>query len=74
MCGTGTEDYSAAKELFSYGTKTVIATLGSRGALIATKDSVEIIGGYKVKTVDTVVAGDSFNGCDCGCIDGRKDV
>lgn len=59
---TDEEVIAAAKELLSYGTKTIIATLGSRGALIATKDNVEIVSGYKVKAVDTVAAGDSFNG------------
>jgi ribokinase len=52
----------ASKKLLSYGVKTVIATLGERGALIATEGSVEFIKGYKVKAVDTVAAGDSFNG------------
>lgn len=60
--GTDEEVIAAAKELLSYGTKTVVATIGSRGALIATKDSVEIVGGYKVQAIDTVAAGDSFNG------------
>ena len=59
---TDEEVIAAAKELLSYGTKTVVATIGSRGALIATKDSVQIVKGYKVKAVDTVAAGDSFNG------------
>ena len=59
---TDEEVLVAAKKLLSYGTKTVIATLGNRGALIATKDSVEIVEGYTVKAVDTVAAGDSFNG------------
>lgn len=59
---TDQEVIAAAKELISYGTKTVVATLGSRGALMATKDGVEIVSGYKVKAVDTVAAGDSFNG------------
>ena len=59
---TDEEVIAAAKELLSCGTKTIIATLGSRGALIATKDSIEIVSGYKVKAVDTVAAGDSFNG------------
>ena len=53
---------AAAKELLSYGTKTVVATIGSRGALIATKERVEIVSGYKVQAIDTVAAGDSFNG------------
>ena len=59
---TDEEVIAAAQELISYGTKTVVATLGNRGALIATKDGAEIISGYKVKAVDTVAAGDSFNG------------
>ncbi len=59
---TDEEVIVAAKELLSFGTKTIIATLGSRGALIATKENIEIVSGYKVKAVDTVAAGDSFNG------------
>ncbi|MGN1053196.1 MAG: PfkB family carbohydrate kinase, partial [Candidatus Scatosoma sp.] len=59
---TEEEVIAAAKVLLSYGTKTIIATLGSRGALIATKEGAEIVSGYKVKAVDTVAAGDSFNG------------
>jgi ribokinase len=61
---TGTDDevVRASKKLLSYGVKTVIATLGGRGALIATEEGVEFIKGYKVKAIDTVAAGDSFNG------------
>ncbi len=59
---TDEEVIVAAKELLSYGTKTIIATLGSRGALITTNENIEIVSGYKVKAVDTVAAGDSFNG------------
>ncbi|MBQ7408424.1 MAG: ribokinase [Clostridia bacterium] len=59
---TDEEVIAAANKLISYGTKTVIATLGSRGALIATEAQVQIVSGYKVKAIDTVAAGDSFNG------------
>lgn len=59
---TDEEAIAAAKELISYGTKTVVATLGSRGALIVTEKGAEIVSGYRVKAVDTVAAGDSFNG------------
>lgn len=59
---TDEEVIAAAKKLLSYGTKTVVSTLGGRGALIATEDGAEIVSGYKVKAVDTVAAGDSFNG------------
>lgn len=59
---TDEEVLQASKRLLSYGVKTVVATLGGRGALVATEDSIEFIKGYKVKAVDTVAAGDSFNG------------
>ncbi|MBQ8885351.1 MAG: ribokinase [Clostridia bacterium] len=59
---TDEEVIAAAQKLISLGTKNVVATLGSRGALIANKDGAEIVRGYKVKAVDTVAAGDSFNG------------
>ncbi|MBQ4091629.1 MAG: ribokinase [Clostridia bacterium] len=52
----------AAKKLLSLGAKTVIATLGGRGALIATDKICEIVCGYSVAAIDTVAAGDSFNG------------
>ena len=53
---------AAAKELLSYGTKTVVATLGERGALIADEQNTVFVPGYQVNAVDTVAAGDSFNG------------
>ncbi len=59
---TDEEVVLASKKLLSLGTKNVVATLGSRGALIANKDGAKIVAGYKVKAVDTVAAGDSFNG------------
>lgn len=59
---TDDEVIAAANRLIEIGTKTVVATLGSRGALIADKNGAKIISGYKVRAVDTVAAGDSFNG------------
>lgn len=59
---TDEEKVTAAKELLSYGMKTVVVTIGRRGALIATKDKTKIVSGYRVKALDTVAAGDSFNG------------
>ena len=56
------EVLAAAKELVRSGVKNIVATLGSRGALIANAAGCERIAGYKVKAVDTVAAGDSFNG------------
>lgn len=59
---TDEEVIAAAEKLLAIGTKTVIATLGDRGALIADSSGARIVSGYKVKAVDTVAAGDSFNG------------
>ena len=71
---TDEEVIAAANKLISYGTKTVIATLGSRGALIATDKGAKIVSGYKVKAIDTVAAGDSFNGAFAVAISEGKDL
>src|SRR5882757_6614116 len=52
----------AADILLRKGVKTVIITLGSRGAFVATTASKQLVPGFKVKPVDTTAAGDTFNG------------
>lgn len=52
----------AASLLLEQGVGTVIVTLGSKGALIVNADGARRVAGYAVKAVDTVAAGDSFNG------------
>jgi ribokinase len=52
----------AASKLRDRGVRTVILTLGSRGALVATPDGAQAVSGFKVKAVDTTAAGDVFNG------------
>ncbi len=52
----------AADALLRKGVKTVIITLGSRGAFVATTKSKQYVPGFKVKPVDTTAAGDTFNG------------
>jgi ribokinase len=52
----------AASILRARGVRTVILTLGARGAFVATNDSAQIVPGFKVKAVDTTGAGDVFNG------------
>jgi ribokinase len=52
----------AADRLLRRGVGTVILTLGSRGAFVATRELKQLVPGFKVKAVDTVAAGDVFNG------------
>jgi len=52
----------AAAQLLSQGVKTVVMTLGARGALIASTGQAQLVPGFKVKAVDTTAAGDVFNG------------
>lgn len=60
--GSENELRAAAEYLLSLGVGNVIATLGERGALIANADGSRIIPAFRVTAVDTVAAGDSFNG------------
>jgi ribokinase len=53
---------TAAKEILTQGVKTVIVTLGSKGALIVTNTQVKHVESYKVDVVDTTAAGDAFIG------------
>jgi ribokinase len=52
----------AAGKLRSRGVKTVIVTLGARGAFLATDGIDELVPGFRVKALDTTAAGDVFNG------------
>ncbi len=52
----------AINKLINIGVKCVIATMGKNGALIGSVDGFIHVPGYKVDAVDTVAAGDSFNG------------
>ena len=52
----------AADKLLARGVQTVILTLGARGALVVNAETRQLIPGFAVKAVDTVAAGDVFNG------------
>ncbi|MGK7397127.1 MAG: ribokinase [Candidatus Cyclobacteriaceae bacterium M3_2C_046] len=54
---------AAAQKLVKIGVKSVILTLGKRGAYYLSRDNSGIIPGYQVKAVDTTAAGDVFCGC-----------
>lgn len=53
---------SAASYLLDHGVGTVVLTLGNEGALIATPKEFLKVPGFRVSTVDTTAAGDTFNG------------
>jgi ribokinase len=51
-----------AQKLLDGGIRRVIVTLGANGALLASKESMEHVPAFKVKTVDSTGAGDAFIG------------
>ncbi|MBY9016399.1 MAG: ribokinase [Candidatus Lokiarchaeota archaeon] len=54
----------ASRDISEYGVNVIITTLGSKGSLIydARKDRITDVPALKVQAVDTVGAGDCFNG------------
>ena len=60
-----TDEAAAARacaKLRARGVRTVILTLGSRGAYLADAGEQRLVPGFKVKAVDSTAAGDIFNG------------
>lgn len=53
---------TAAAILHNKGIKTVIITLGSKGAWVSDSGKEELISEFTVKVIDTIGAGDTFNG------------
>lgn len=49
-------------DLLAKGVKTVIVTLGSKGAVLCEKDTTKYFTAQKVNAIDTTAAGDSFIG------------
>lgn len=61
-CDTLDKVKEAADDLIRKGVRNVIVTLGKKGAMIVGQQGYEIIPGYPVEAIDTVAAGDCFNG------------
>jgi ribokinase len=59
---TEAEAQRAAQVLLEKGVKTAIIKLGALGAFYATADEQTFVPAYQVKAIDTVAAGDAFNG------------
>jgi ribokinase len=60
--GTEAEIEAAARSLMANGIETIIVTMGSRGAMLLTANSVKRIAPVRVTPVDTTGAGDAFVG------------
>ncbi|MCK6584559.1 MAG: ribokinase [Anaerolineales bacterium] len=65
---------TAAKEILKQGVKTVIVTLGDKGALLVTGKQVTRVGAYQVNVVDTTAAGDAFIGGFASAVLGGKSL
>lgn len=65
---------TAAKSLCDKGVKTVIITLGSKGAYIYSEGRGRLVKAWKVDAVDTTAAGDIFNAGFCVARASGKDV
>jgi ribokinase len=59
---TPEDGLKAARELRAKGVATAVVKLGARGLAVAGPGLEAIIPAFKVATIDTVAAGDSFNG------------
>ena len=59
---------AAAKALHDLGPKIVLVTLGARGVFLSCKDEqkAQVLPSYKVLAIDTIGAGDAFNGAFLG--------
>lgn len=53
---------TAGNELLNKGVKNVIITLAEKGALIMNRSETHYVPGFPVKMIDSVAAGDAFNG------------
>ena len=65
---------AACAKLYDLGVKHVIATLGDKGAYLYDETHQELVSGYEVKAVDSVAAGDAFNGAFATALTEGKDV
>ncbi|MDE9435844.1 ribokinase [Xenorhabdus bovienii] len=66
----------AAQDLHNKGIEIVIITLGSRGVWLSENGKQgKIVPGFKVKAIDTIAAGDTFNGAlVTGLLEGKEIV
>jgi ribokinase len=59
---SGRETESGIALVVQKGVQSLIVTIGARGALVLADGTENLVPGFPVKVVDTVAAGDAFNG------------
>ena len=64
----------AAKQLQERGVENVIVKLGDRGAVAVTADETFVVSAFAVEAIDTVAAGDAFNGGLAAALDGGRSL
>ncbi|PSB44810.1 ribokinase, partial [filamentous cyanobacterium Phorm 6] len=64
----------AAKQLQERGVENVIVKLGDRGAVAVTADESFFVPAFAVGAIDTVAAGDAFNGGLAAALDGGRSL
>jgi len=64
----------AAKQLQQRGVENVIVKLGDRGAVAVTADESFFVPAFAVGAIDTVAAGDAFNGALAAALDGGRSL
>jgi ribokinase len=70
--GQGLAPENAARQLLDRGVRGVVLKRGSEGAYVATNDRRAWVPAFRVRPVDTVAAGDCFNGAFAvGLLEGR---
>ena len=75
MAGTDEGLEANARQLLALGVENVLVTLGSEGACLFSGVAESIhVPAYKVQAVDTVTAGDCFNGAFVAALDRGEDV
>lgn len=65
---------AAAKQLQQRGVENVIVKLGDRGAVAVTADESFFVPAFAVEAIDTVAAGDAFNGGLAAALDGGRSL
>jgi len=64
----------AARQLLKTGTGSVVLTMGSKGALTATRETTRFIRPHPVRVVDSTAAGDAFTGALAYAVARKDDI